>query len=179
VAAIIEARSGASYEDFLRRDLLAGTDLQDTGYASVYDDRRSTRTARGQTIWNASWGGHEPGWNLVGNGGLISTVVDMIRFRQAVIAGRLISHEMVALVHAAHVKEAEADSFYGYGVVVQDVPGVGRVYWHDGGNDVFSAQWADYADQGDLVFTAGADSRQGDAFEAMAVIAAHLYGLER
>jgi CubicO group peptidase (beta-lactamase class C family) len=175
VAAIVEARAGKSYEAFLQEDILHDLGIADTGYSSVYDDARSLRTAHGATIARASWGGHAPGWNLIGNGGLISTVSDMIRFRHAVVAGRVLGRDVLDQVHTPHVREDEGDSFYGYGLVVQDIPGIGRVYWHDGGNDVFSAQWADYVDHEDVVFTAGADSARGDAFVAMEIIAKHLY----
>lgn len=175
VAAIIETRSDKPYDEFLRVDLLDGQDLE-LGYASVYDDTRSVRSASGDTIEGASWGDPEPHWNLIGNGGLVATATDVIRFRQKLVAGELISPDLVAELQTPHIAEEEdGDSFYGYGVVVQTVPGLGQVYWHDGGNDVFSAQWTDYADQHDVIFTAGADSDEGDAFEAMLVMATQLY----
>jgi hypothetical protein len=58
--------------------------------------------------------------------------------------------------------------------VVQDAPAVGRFYWHDGGNDVFSAQWMTFAERDDVVFTAGQDE---DAFAAMGILAHYLYGI--
>ena len=176
VAAIIEERSGKSYEAFLREDVIAGLGLSNTGYMSVYDDARSMRTADGETILEASWGGHGPYWNLIGNGGLVSTVPEMIAFRKAVVSGKIVSPEMLNMVQTPHIKENEAaTSFYGYGLVVQDVAGIGRVYWHDGGNDVFSAQWGDYSEQGDILFTAGADSDEGNAFRAMRILQTSLY----
>lgn len=180
VAAIIEERSGKSYERFLREDVIAGLGLDDTGYLSVYDDRLSMRSSEDSTIIEASWGGHGPFWNLIGNGGLVSTVGDMLRFRRAVAAGRIVSGKMVDLIQTPHVPEdSSGASFYGYGVVVQDVRGVGRRYWHDGGNGHFSAEWSDYVEQGDLLFTAGADSSAGDAFEAMSILESYLYGHQR
>jgi CubicO group peptidase (beta-lactamase class C family) len=126
----------------------------------------------------ASWGGHEPFWNLIGNGGLVATAEDFIQFRQLVAAGRIVPAELVAQSQVGHIAEdEEGTSFYGYGIVVQDVPELGRVYWHDGGNDVFSAEWDNFVDQGDVLFTAAADSGAGDAFSAMAVMRRHLYGL--
>ena len=175
LAAIIEARAQKPYEAFLREDVLPDHCLEATGYASVYQDARSMRNAHGESIASASWGGHPPMWNLIGNGGLVSTVTDMLRFRQALVAGQIVSRDTLARIQRPHIAEDEGDSHYGYGVVVSEVAGIGRIYSHDGGNGAFSAQWADYADQGDLVFTAAADSQHGDAMSAMAVIAAHLY----
>jgi len=178
LAAASELRSGRSYEDYLRHDLLAGPALEPIGYAAAYDDKRSLRSAAGLTIRDASWGGHPPYWNLIGNGGLVTTPVGLLRFVQALSAGRLLAPELLARVRTPHVLEdEEGTSAYGYGTVVQDVPGLGRVYWHDGGNDHFSAQWAEYVDHGDIIVTAAADSKRGDAFAAMAVLVQHLYGV--
>ncbi|MBE7386226.1 MAG: beta-lactamase family protein [Leptolyngbya sp. SIO1E4] len=176
VAAIIEVRSGKSYESYLLEDVIAELGLENTGYSAVYDETRSLRTQRGKTIAQASWGHDEPYWNLIGNGGLVSTVEDMIQFRQAVLAGEVISNDMLAIVQTPHMREVEAGtSFYGYGLVVQDIDGIGQLYWHDGGNQVFSAQWADYSEHRDLVFTAGTGE---DAFKAMGSLETHLYGGE-
>jgi CubicO group peptidase (beta-lactamase class C family) len=180
LAAIIEQRSGKPYDQSLQQDVLANTDLHHTGYLSVYDEKRSLRTAQGKTIREASWGGHAPYWNLTGNGGLISTVEDFIHFRQAVKAGEIIAPELVRASQEKHIAEnAQGTSHYGYGLVVQDDPAIGRFYWHDGGNDVFSAMWIDCADRGDILFTAGADARAGNAITAMAVLLHHLFGTRR
>jgi CubicO group peptidase (beta-lactamase class C family) len=179
LAAIIEERSGKSYDQYLQQDVLAGLDLSSTGYMSVYDDARSLRSRRGETIMTASWGGHEPYWNLIGNGGLISTVEDFIRFRQAFKSGDIVGPELVRDAQRKHVAEDEAGtSFYGYGLVVQDIPQLGRAYWHDGGNDIFSAFWIDFVEQGDILFTAAADTRAGGATDAFRVLVRHLYGVE-
>ena len=176
VAAIIEERSGKSYDAFLQEDVIAGLGLPNTGYLSVYDDARSMKTANGETIFDASWGGHEPYWNLIGNGGLVSTVQEMVKFRRAVVSGEIISSETLEILQTPHIKEDDAaTSFYGYGLVVQDYPELGRFYWHNGGNNVFSAQWGDYEDKGDILFTAGADNEDGNAFRAMETLEHHLY----
>lgn len=179
LAAIIEERSGKSYDNYLRQDVLAEVGLRNTGYMSVYDDARSLRSHRGQTIMTASWGGHEPYWNLIGNGGLISTVEDFIRFRQAFAAGEIVGPELVRDAQRKHIPEnPEGTSHYGYGLVVIDHAQLGRIYWHDGGNDIFSAIWFDLIEQGDIIFTAAADSRAGDATEVLRVLVKHLYGTE-
>lgn len=180
LAAVLELQSEKTYDALLRGDVIASLDLADTGYQSVYDDTRSLRTAAGDSIRVASWGYHDPGWNLIGNGGLISSVPDLVRLLDALFARQLLAEDVLRQLETPHVAEdLRGRSHYGYGMVVQTVSGVGRVYWHDGGNDVFSAQWAKYVDQGDLIVTAGADSRAGDAFEAMEVLAEALYAAGR
>lgn len=175
LAALIEARSGKSYEAYLRDSVLPSGRFPNTGYEAVYKPEQSARTASGDPIREASWGGHQPYWNLIGNGGLVSTVPEMIAFRKALRQGELIAPELVQVVQQPHIREGnDAPSFYGYGLVVQDVPEIGRFYWHDGGNDVFSAHWADFIEQGDVLFTAGKNEA---AFTAMSILARYLYGI--
>jgi len=173
LAATIEMRTGKSYEDYLQQDVLAGLGFKNIGYTSVYDDARSMRSRRGRTIEQASWGGHDASWHLIGNGGMIATADEFIRFRQAVKSGKIVSQESLELSQTPHIGEDFVGmSHYGYGLVVQKLRGVGTFYWHDGGNGAFSAQWNDFTEQGDLIFTAGPDDT---AFEAMSLLVELLY----
>lgn len=175
LAAIIELRSGKPFEIFLNEDVLAPAGLEPIGYESVYDDRRSLLSPRAwptlfqrQPISEASWGGRSPGWNLVGNGGLVATPAAYLRFWSAVREGRVIDRALLRKALAPHADGlAQEESFYGYGVMVQEVPGYGRIYWHDGENDLFSSEWRELGPNGLQVFTAG---RGRDAFAAMRLI---------
>ena len=178
LAAIIEARSGKAYDEYLQQDVLANTGLKNTGYLSVYDESRSLKSADGRAVMAASWGGHEPYWNLLGNGGLISTAEDFIRFLQMLKAGEIIPPELVQESRRPLAAMEDDDSKYGYGLVVMEQPRGGVMYWHDGGNPVFSAMWADVPAHEDIIFTAGADDRSGNAFDAMRVMRKHLHGIK-
>jgi CubicO group peptidase (beta-lactamase class C family) len=157
-AAVIEERSGKDYEQFLREDILAGSGIESTGYESVYDKSRDLKTKRGKSIDEASWGNPKAYWNLVGNGGMISTPEDFLQFIKLYMDGKLVSKEWVTLGTTPHIKEQkEAISFYGYGLVVQESSRVGPYYWHDGGNGVYGAQWQYFTDTGEIHFTAGVD----------------------
>ncbi|MGL4234969.1 serine hydrolase domain-containing protein [Tabrizicola sp.] len=174
LAAAIELRTGKSYDAYLREEVLP-EGFANTGYDAVYQPGQSMRTSDGLAIWQASWGDHEPYWNLIGNGGLVSTVPETIALRKAFREGRIVPAELVDLVQHPHIDEGGGASFYGYGLVVLDVPELGRIYWHDGGNDVFSAHWIDMADTADILFTAG----QGEAaFDAMSILMRHLYDFD-
>ena len=175
LAAIVEKRSGKSFETYLDEDILEPAGLDHIGYESAYEDDRSLLSPRAwmtsfqrQPIREASWGGHAPGWNLVGNGGLVTTAVDYLRFWSAVRQGRVIDKALLRKALTPHVgKQASEERSYGYGLEVQDLPGHGRVYGHDGGNDVFSADWRELGTTGVIFFTAG---RGQDAVDAMQFI---------
>ena len=173
LAAIVGMRSGKDYETYLQEDVLAGLGFENIGYGSVYDESRSLRTTRGRSIKEASWGGHDASWHLIGNGGWLCTAPEFIRFRQAVTSGKILSPAALERLHTPHIKEdALGVSHYGYGLVVQESRRYGLDYWHDGGNGVYSAQWSDFHDRGDVIFTAGPDQ---NAMKAMGVLSRHLY----
>jgi CubicO group peptidase (beta-lactamase class C family) len=179
LAAIIEVRSGRIYEEYLRAEVLAPAGLDGIGYLSVYDEARSLRSSNGESIRAASWGGHNPSWHLIGNGGLVTTAGAFVGFVQALSDGKILKPSELERLRAPHVREDEAGtSYYGYGLVVQDLPKIGRFYWHDGGNGVFSAEWAAHVDQGDVIFVAGIDAGadEGVASAAMSDLRQHLYG---
>jgi ribose 1,5-bisphosphokinase PhnN len=52
------------------------------------------------------------------------------------------------MAHRPYLTEGpEAQTSYGFGIVVEDHPCIGRICWHNGSNGRFSAHWRDYADQ--------------------------------
>jgi CubicO group peptidase (beta-lactamase class C family) len=175
LAAVIEKRSGKSFETYLDEDVLEPAGLDHIGYETAYDDDRSLLSPRAwatsfqmKPIREASWGGHAPGWNLIGNGGLVTTPVDYLRFWSAVRQGRVIDKVLLRKALTPYVGEQPPEiRAYGYGLEVQDLAGHGRVYGHDGGNDLFSAEWRELGTTGPLFFTAG---RGQDAVDAMQLI---------
>ena len=64
------------------------------GYSSVFESRHSLRTDGGKDVAEASWGHDRPFWNLIGNGGLVSTARDMLAFYSRFAAGSIVSAEM-------------------------------------------------------------------------------------
>lgn len=174
LAAVVEVRSGKSYEAYLLEDVLAPRGLPPIGYQRAYEGDRSMLTSRSwrtlfrrEAIREASWGGAAPGWNLIGNGGAVTTAEGFLRFWQAFLQGRIVSPDLVRLALTPHADEGDGRSHYGYGLVVLESPEAGTVYWHDGGNEVFSAEWLHLQRRGTSFFTAG----PGDSgFEAMAMI---------
>lgn len=176
LAAAVERRSGKPFEQYLQEDVLTPAGLGGIGYDSVYDDDRALRWEAGPltggealSVRDASWGGGSPGWNLVGNGGMVATPSAYIAFVEAARAGRIVGVELTAEAFAPQVDEGfdDIESFYGFGLVVEEIARLGTVYWHDGGNDVFSAEWRALGAEGAVLFTAGTGE---DGFEAMSLL---------
>ncbi|RKR00077.1 serine hydrolase domain-containing protein [Maricaulis maris] len=173
-AAIMEHATGQSYEALLR-DRLARVGIHSTGYQTAFDHERSVHLDDGRDVADASWGGHPPNWNLIGNGGLVSTAPDMLAWRQAWSAGDLISPQARDLGQTPFQDEGGGASHYGYGLVVEDDPALGRIYWHNGGNPHFNAHWRELADHGLILFV-GTDQHRLNADRVVDVLTAAWFG---
>ncbi|WP_208354266.1 serine hydrolase domain-containing protein [Pseudaestuariivita rosea] len=171
LAAVIEVQSGQSFDAYLNEAVFQPNGLAPIGYQAAYDESKSALTTRNwqttfrrQTIADASWGRETPGWNLIGNGGAVTTAEGFLQFWVAFLAGDIVSDTLVAKALTPHIDEGGGDTFYGYGLVVQSSPEYGTMYWHDGANGAFSAEWRHLTKNQTTVFTAGL----GDyAFSAM------------
>lgn len=145
-AAIIESASGESYETFLRRHFFEPLGMKDTGYhlpAAVVG-----RLAHGQKEDGSDWGSvYErfivdggPGWNLVGNGGIHSTLDDMLRWHTALQNNQILNEASTAKLYGKYAAEP-GDTWYGYGWVTETTPWGATLVTHNGGNPHFFADF--------------------------------------
>jgi len=140
LAVIIEEASGTGYEEYLAKELFAPAGMEDTGY--VLPDWRPGVVAveydaagrpQGRPF-DHRWAADGPYWNLLGNGGLLSTARDMFRWHRALEGEQVLEAEAKAELFRPRVlEEPGGDARYAYGWVVLDTPH-GRVHWHNGGN---------------------------------------------
>ncbi|MEO6539951.1 MAG: serine hydrolase domain-containing protein [Ferruginibacter sp.] len=98
LAAIIEIISGKSYEEYIRENLFKPAGMKETGYFIPEDLRRVSHGYNdGPTDygfpWTTQWEGHRPLWDLMGNGGMLSTLDDMYKWAVALKGDKLINQE--------------------------------------------------------------------------------------
>ncbi|OPC78478.1 serine hydrolase [Embleya scabrispora] len=140
LAAIIEKVSGTGYGDYLTRNLFTPAGMTRTGYrladpcrddiAVEYDsDGRSQGTPL-----DHPWAADGPFWNLRGNGGLLSTARDMLRWYRALEGESVLPAAAKAKMFTPHVSEGVPTQFYGYGWTIVTTPS-GPIVTHNGGND--------------------------------------------
>ena len=134
---------------------------------SIVSDRLWLTAFKRQPVAEASWGSTAPGWNLIGNGGLVTTAEGLLTLWSAFINGEIVTDDLVAAALTPHVDEGEGDTFYGYGIVVEPQADGEAVYWHDGGNEIFSAEWRYSTATGLTLFSAGTGEAAFDAMAAM------------
>ncbi|WP_328501518.1 beta-lactamase family protein [Streptomyces sp. NBC_00457] len=140
LAAIVEKASGEGYEPFLARHLFAPAGMTRTGYvlprwprqlvAVEYD---SAGRSQGRPF-DHPWAADGPYWNLRGNGGMLSTAGDMLRWHRALLGDEILPARARNKLFEPRVPEPDSDDSYGYGWTISDTPD-GPLAWHDGGND--------------------------------------------
>jgi CubicO group peptidase (beta-lactamase class C family) len=134
LAAIVERVSGQHYESYLHDRLLLPAGMHHTGYCLPHWDTNSlphgyTGSVDHRSPLDHAWSDHGPYWNLLGNGGIISTLGDMYRWQQALQGDQVLS--------AAARKKLFTPFLHDYacGWDVRQTPH-GRLIAHGGANDI-------------------------------------------
>lgn len=139
LAAVVETASGTGYETYLAEHLFAPAGMTSTGYVLPDWSGREVAVeydADGEpagTPLDHPWLDDGPGWNLRGNGGLLSTARDMARWHRALGTDRVLDADARRELFAPRVREEPEDSRYAYGWVVDEI-GDGTALWHNGGD---------------------------------------------
>lgn len=141
---IVEKVSGTGYEQFLREQLWLPAGMTRTGYLLPKFDKSALAVGyrngqRWGTALDRPWLPDGPGWHLRANGGVLSTAGDMYRWYLALANNTVLPKTATDKMFTPHIAEGpDAQSFYGYGWVVQELDGQ-RAIWHNGGNGVYNA----------------------------------------
>ncbi|MGJ3249377.1 MAG: serine hydrolase domain-containing protein [Elainellaceae cyanobacterium] len=162
LAAIIELVTGASYETYLRNSLFEPAGMMQTGY--ILPDWQGNNLAHGYTttLWGFSrdtgtpldypFAEDGPYWNLRGNGGVLSTAMDMYRWHKVLKENTILSESTKEKMFTPYVSEGYwQESYYGYGWVIMPTS-QGILQTHNGGNDIFYADIHRYIDADVFIF---------------------------
>jgi CubicO group peptidase (beta-lactamase class C family) len=160
LAAVIEQASGMTYEAYLRDRLWRPAGMFMTGYyLPDYTGRTFPRTEEGVSGLHGAdellvrTGGNT--WHLYGNGGILSTVEDMLRWHRALLGDGILSADSKALLFTPHVPEDTQGVYhYGYGwSIVPDYRGK-KLVWHNGGGYFTRADFWRFPEDGTAFFLA-------------------------
>lgn len=139
LAAIVEKIAGERFEEVLRRAVLEPLGMHATRY--VFVGSEASRMACGY-VGEREWrpptsSGDRPSWNLIGNGGLLSCISDLLRWRANFDS--MLSSDCEALNRRVLVEPAKK-IWSGYGIFFHEADSEpGAMAYHNGGNSVFSA----------------------------------------
>lgn len=176
---VVERIGGEPYESFLRRRLFERAGMHSTGYLLPRFAPESFAIGyKGGERWGTTLE-HPllpdgPCWTLRANGGIQSTVGDMLRWHHALQADRVLTRAARELLETPFADEG-GGTFYGYGWSIQQSPGGKKLVAHNGGNTVFFADFLRFVEEGHCIFLAtnvGSRMRQSLAYE----LAGILYG---
>ena len=164
LGAVVEIASGKPYELYLRENLFLPAGMRDTGYklpawpqakvaVGYHDGKRWGR------INEKPWDKDGPYWALRANGGISSTLDDMLRWHVALTGDTVLSAAEKEKMFHRQVREGPgADSYYGYGWSIGEAAWGGRLIEHNGGNGTFFADFLRYVDDEIVVILSTNDS---------------------
>ncbi len=141
LGALVEVCSGTPLEDYLQRHFFDPLGMDRTGY--LFPNLSAEQFATGYLVGEPKGviseqieALHGAYWNLKGNGGIQSTLLDMHRWYRALAEGPVISAEMRAVTLQPYAPEGSGG--YGYGWFVRLAPDgqIDRVS-HAGSDGVF------------------------------------------
>jgi len=118
LAAIVEKISGQSYEQYVDEHVLRPAGMSNTGYVIPKWTRRLVAHGYndGPTDygfpWETQWAGQIVPWDLLGNGGLLSTIDDMHKFVVALRDGKLLAEKTKTRMFTVYY--ADRDQAYGW-----------------------------------------------------------------
>jgi D-alanyl-D-alanine carboxypeptidase len=139
LAHVIEVASGKTYQQYLRNYIFGHAGMTDTGFVS--DEPHFSDMARGYLMSN---GAPAPspaffgGW-AAGAGDIVSTAPDMLKWDNALLAGKIVGLPYVAMMRTSGTLMSSKLTGYGMGWYI-DKPKNGVItIWHNGGTFGFSA----------------------------------------
>jgi CubicO group peptidase (beta-lactamase class C family) len=126
LAAIIETVSGQSYEEFINKNLFLPAKMQDTGYSlpKFEDDKIANGYVNDEDCGKPTEKNY-PYWNLIGNGGMLSTSEDLYKWHRALQGETILSNVAKRKLFTPFLKD------YAYGWRVIDTT-QGTVHEHGG-----------------------------------------------
>ncbi|HET6201725.1 MAG TPA: serine hydrolase domain-containing protein [Planctomycetota bacterium] len=164
LGAIVELRSGKGYEAYLRAALFEPAGMLRTGYRipkwRPEDLLVGYRAGeRWGTILERPMAEDGPYWALRANGGIHTTLGDMLRWHLALEGDAVLSTEARRKLFTPHVAEGpEGRSHYGYGWAIFKTPRGTKLVAHNGGNGIFAADFRRYVDEGALLLLASSNA---------------------
>jgi len=165
LAAIVEKVSGQPYEVYLTERVLKPAGMRETGYK--LPKWAPDRIAHGYRDDGGDWGtileriqeSDAPYWTLRGNGGLHTTLGDMLAWHRALETDAVLSKDARAKYFKPYVAEGPRGlSHYAYGWAVSKSSRGTAVVQHNGGNGIYVAEFVRFPDEDAMLFVTSTDT---------------------
>ena len=165
LAAIVEKISGQPYEAYLTERVLKPAGMRETGYK--LPRWAPDRIAHGYRDDGEDWGTilqriqepDAPYWTLRGNGGLHTTLGDMLAWHRALETDAVLAKDARAKYFKPYVAESPRGlSHYAYGWAVSKSARGTTVVQHNGGNGIYVAEFLRFPDEDAMLFVTSTDT---------------------
>lgn len=166
LAMVIENVSGMSYEQFLQKNIFAPAGMTQTGYRlPKWKNKNIVQGYRDNHLWGSTHikCHYDQGvtYHLKGNGGIMSTVLDMHKWYQAIKNNTILSKEATKKYIAKHIKDGEGHYGYGWSTELKKDR---EIVWHNGGNGFFNAFMGYYLNEDLVVITSSNYGKATDPY---------------
>ena len=145
LAIIVSRVSGMPFAEFSRRRIFEPLELENTQWRDDY--RRLVRgRSSAYAMRDSAWVIDRPIENVHGNGGLLTTVGDLLRWNHALANGTIGGSEFVRMMHERGVLNNGSRIDYASGIVVGELDNVPEIS-HTGATSGYRAFLARYPEQ--------------------------------
>ncbi len=147
LALMVEARSGSTFAQFLRKSIFQPLKMSNTlayeqgisvvpnrAYGYSAKDGSFVRTDQSLTS------------SVLGDGGVYSSVSDLYKWDQALYTSKLVSPRMLKLAFTSHIETDQSNTGYGFGWMIGEYHGLKEI-WHSGNTLGFSTCIARFPDK--------------------------------
>lgn len=145
LASIAEKASGKDFIEFCRERIFQPLQMKNTDIRSLEEKKSMENFALGHiyveerekyvradsfpssnyTIWLG---------NRKGPGRISSTAFDLLKWDRALYTEKIISQSALQEAFTAYTLNNDSLSHYGFGWILEEKPGAGKIVWHDGDN---------------------------------------------
>lgn len=156
LAIIIEKVSGSTYEDYLQKNLFQPANMEFTGYntPNFIEDNIAVGYYRDDKIWGKprhdfAFNEGNRYWNLIGNGGILSTTEDLYRWHKALMTDSILTEEAKLKLYHPKIRANETyNAIYAYGWDVSKTDRNTLRVWHNGTNNILYADFMRFINEG-------------------------------
>jgi CubicO group peptidase (beta-lactamase class C family) len=147
LALIVEARSGSTFAHFLKQNIFAPLKMNRTlAYEqglSVVPDRAFGYSPRGKGFERTD---QSLTSSVLGDGGIYSSVADLVKWDQALYTTKLVSRKMLDLAFNPGTATELPGTGYGFGWFIGQYRGLKEI-WHSGNSRGFTTRIARFPEQ--------------------------------
>ncbi len=147
LAIIVGRVSGMSFAEFSKKRIFEPLGLEHTQWRDDYRRIVKGRSAAYTALADGTFAISRPIEHVHGNGGILTTVGDLLTWNQALTTGRLGGPEFVALMHETGRLNDGSEIVYAAGLRIAQHAGVAAIS-HTGSTAGYRAFTARYRDQG-------------------------------